>query len=130
MRNIIFITIAMFLASCGGNSGSLDQTKPESIMNAIFEAANSGNYDALGNLCDPKGENDKDTKMICKLGKGKADDELKSDFKKYFAKGKVTGTPKIEGDKCKLDFTFGRDGTKKETMNFIKRDGKWYLYSF
>ncbi len=51
-------------------------------------------------------------------------------FKEYFSKGKVVGEATIEGDDAKVNILFGPDGTKEETFNMKKKDGKWYLMSF
>ncbi|MCF6365210.1 MAG: hypothetical protein L3J35_03315 [Bacteroidales bacterium] len=133
MKNFIIILVAGFLFSCGGSS-EVDQTKPESILNAVFSAANSGDYALLKDFCDPKGEGDKDVQMICEVAAENADKELISEFKKYFSKGKITGEVDIEKDDgveyAELPFSFGPNGDKKEVMVLVKREGNWYLYSF
>lgn len=133
MKNFIVILIAVFLFSCGGNS-QVDQTKPESILNAVFNAANTGDYVVLKDLCDPKGESDKDAQMICEVAAEDADEELIAEFRKYFSKGKIAGAVDIETDDgveyAEIPFNFGPDGDEREIMVLVKRDGKWYLHSF
>ncbi|MEO7308728.1 MAG: hypothetical protein ABIR78_04575 [Ferruginibacter sp.] len=105
-----------------------DQSTPKGVADIIFAAAQSGDYSKLPGVCDASLDTDGDAKHICDVTNG--DDALKSQFKEYFSKGTVTGEPIIEGDNAKLDIMFGPDGTKKETFNMMKKDGKWYLTSF
>ena len=124
---IIVISSAILLVSCG-SSKSLDQTNPKSVVEYIFSSAKSSDFSGLSQLCDPKGENDSDTKRICNLAN--EEDKVKDSFNEYFAKGTVVGEAKINGDQAAVKFKFGPDGTKEETMNLIQREGKWYLYGF
>jgi len=125
--------LAMVLSACGsekssgGGNVAVDHAKPESVVNAIFAAAKSGDDSKLAGLCDPTGDNDGDTRDICNAKKGSKD---WAEFEKYFAKGAVKGSPRIDPETAVVDFTFGPDGKMQETMNLVKRDGKWYLSSF
>ena len=133
MRNIILLLIfGLFIfSSCGDGkkdtaAEGVDQSKPEAVLQAVFDAAKTQNFDMLKGLCDPKGESDGDTKRICELS-----DKDKEQFVQFFATGKIVGEATIEGDNAEVKFTFGPEGqTKDETMKMIKRDGKWYLKSF
>ena len=124
---IAIIAIAM-LTGCKGKSGDGDQGTPEGAASMVFSAAKSGDFGPLKNLCDASLEPDSDSKMICEVPTG--NDDLKSKFKEYFAKGKVVGAATVEGDKAKVNVLLGNDGTKEETFNMAKKDGKWYLVSF
>lgn len=104
------------------------QATPAGAANMIFTAASSGDYSKLKGLCDASLEADKDSKMICEVPDG--NDELKTMFIEQFSKGKVVGEPTIEGDDAKVGILFGPDGTKEETFNMKKKDGKWYIVSF
>jgi hypothetical protein len=110
-------------------AGAVDQSDPVKVLEAVFAAAAAGKADGLAALCDPAGSGDGDVKSICASKPG---DPKWAEFVSYFAKGKVKGAPKLEGDKdaAAIDFTFGPDGTKNETMKLKKIDGKWYLASF
>ena len=137
MKTVIVLLSALFIMSCGtADSQSeteagakLDQSRPENLMNIIFLAAQSGDYSQLSGLCHPAADMDGDVKDVCSCGEAGADPEMLASFKEYFAKGKVQETRMIadEGD---VLFTFGPDGTKKETMRMVEIDGKWYLKSF
>ncbi|MEO6541497.1 MAG: hypothetical protein ABIN74_10915 [Ferruginibacter sp.] len=105
-----------------------DQSTPKGVADIVFAAAQSGDYSKLQGLCDASLDTDGDAKHICDVTTG--DDALKAQFKEHFSKGTVTGEPVIEGDNAKVDILFGPDGTKKETLNMAKKDGKWYLTSF
>ncbi len=147
MKKIIFTTLVAFsLCACGGakkeetiETTSTTETKtettetatdvnstPESVVNAVFEAAKTGDLSNLPKLCAPNGEGDGDTKKICAL-KSATDD----DFDKYFKMGKISGSVEMVNDShAKVPILFGPEGTKAETMNLVKIDGKWYLSSF
>jgi hypothetical protein len=103
---------------------------PVAVLKAVFTAARTGELEPLAGLCDPKGENDGDTRNICALGGLAPSARFAQEFKTYFAKGRVNGAPVISGDTAKVPFLFGPNGTKGEEMNFVRRDGKWYLMSF
>ena len=131
MKKLICAAIiaAIILPACNSkSSGGGDQSTPQGVANMIFSAASSGDYSHLKDLCDASLEPDGDSKHICDVTNGDA--ELKESFKKYFSKGKVVGEPTIEGDNAKVKITFGPDGTKEETFNMTKKDGKWYMVSF
>ena len=121
---ILFAGISFVTSSCGG--GAIDQTKPEEVVKAIFKSAKSGDFEMMKNLCDPMGENDGDTRDICQL----KDEKIQQEFVKYFKNGKLNGSAQIKDDRAIVPFLFGPNGDKKEEMKLIKRDGKWYLYSF
>jgi hypothetical protein len=107
--------------------GKLDQSDPVKVIEHVFAAAATGKADGLGALCDPAGGGDGDVKNICgaKPGGPKWDE-----FVNYFAKGKVSGPAKIDGESAAVEILFGPKGDKKETMNLKKLDGKWYLDGF
>ena len=79
--------------------------------------------------CDPLGENDSDTQMICDIA---TDETNREEFIEYFATGKISGEARISrnGAEAEVPFLFGPDGDREETMNLINRDGQWYLSSF
>src|ERR1700752_3607443 len=90
MKHLIYaaiISIALFTACKGksGGGGGSSQDTPEAAAQMVFDAAKSGDYSSLKNLCDASLEPDKDSKMICEVTTG--DEELKTKFKEYFAKG-------------------------------------------
>lgn len=130
MKQSIYVAIIAItmLTGCNGKSSAGDQSTPEGVAGMVFSAAKSGDYGSLKDLCDASLEPNKDTKMICEVPTG--DDELKKRFKEYFSMGKVVGSPVIEGDKAKVSVTIGKDGTRAETFNMAKKNGKWYLVSF
>lgn len=131
MKKIIYSLLIMsaLFSACKGKSGSGDaQSTPAGTANMIFDAAKSGDYSKLKSLCNASLEQDTDSKKICEVPDG--DEELKKMFKDYFSKGKVSGDPVIEGDNAKVNILFGPDGTKEETFNMQKKDGKWYVTSF
>jgi tetratricopeptide (TPR) repeat protein len=106
---------------------SLAATDPAVVVQALFDAAAAGDFAALQSLCDPQGENDGDTQMICDTA---TDTTNRSDFVEIFANGKINGQARISGDKAEVPFLFGPDGQDEETMELINRNGQWYLFSF
>jgi hypothetical protein len=102
---------------------------PEDVLQAVFDAARSGDFSGLADLCDPLGENDGDTRIICELA---TDETNREDFVAYFASGSIADQPQIspDGTRATVPFLFGPDGDQKETMELIKRDGQWYLLGF
>lgn len=141
MKNVILVLSALLMMACSGSdagsesndeangSTKLDQSKPENLMNIIFQAAKSGDFSQLTALCHPDADGDGDVKDVCSCGEKGADPEMLESFKEYFSTGEVTETRMIV-DEAEVDFNFGPDGTKKETMRMIEIDGKWYLKSF
>ena len=115
---------------------------PESVMNTIFQAANDGEVGILKFLLPPYDEQtneipcDGDCKAICNPGNEGMKDELRgnyvtlADFKEYFSKAKIIGSPTINGDDAEVNFVFGPNLERNETMNMQKINGKWYLRSF
>lgn len=102
-------------------------TGPEAVLQTVFDAATTGDFETLANLCDPLGENDGDTQMICDLSTVETDRES---FLEYFSKGKIVGEAVVNGDSAEVPFLFGPDGDAEETMGLIQRDGTWYLLDF
>jgi len=122
---------AYILAVAGDASASpaAASTSPESVVQAIFDAAQSGDLSSLKGLCDPLGENDGDTQAICDLATDAAN---RDEFVQYFFTGKVNGSAQIgpAGDKATVPFLFGPDGDSEGTMTLVNRDGQWYLFDF
>jgi hypothetical protein len=104
------------------------QGDPRLIVQEIFEGAKSGDFSRFSSLCDPKGEGDKETERICAIDL--LPDEAKEQFMLYFKAGEIVGEPIIVGDEAKVNFSFGPDGSQRETMELVKRGNKWYLSSF
>jgi hypothetical protein len=112
-----------------GEPASTSANTPVDVMLAVFEAARTGQFDGLAELCDPRGENDGDTQMICDL----ASDETHRDaFVEAFANGKLMGEAQIspDGMAAEVAFAFGPEGDQEETMELVNRDGQWYLFGF
>lgn len=108
-------------------SGRVDFADPKSVTASIFYAAESGETDHLKTLCDPRGENDEDTARICAMTPSSPEWD---DFRTQFARGRLNGEPRVSGERAALHFLFGPDGMQSETMELVRRDGRWYLSSF
>jgi len=123
---------ALALASCAKEiqdprSGDVDFRDPKSVTASIFYAAETGDAAHLAGLCDPTGAGDADTRRVCAVRPGSADWES---FRRTFARARLNGEPRVSGDHAVLDFVFGPDGTRTDTMELVRRDGRWYLSAF
>lgn len=123
-QTIVWVMTAIIIAACSGKPKDV-QADPRSVAEAIFEAAQSGNCQGLAALVDT--EADGDSKRIAKASTDKTTQE---EFQQYFSKGKVSADPVISGDKASVNILFGPDGTREETLEMVRKDGKWYLMSF
>ncbi len=103
-------------------------SSPTKVLETIFQAAKSGDFSQMKNLCDPQNQGDGDTKDLCKIAE--ASQSHQQEFIKYFKPAKITGEPQIDGDRASIDFLFGPNGQREETMNLVRRGEKWYLLSF
>jgi hypothetical protein len=100
---------------------------PKSVTASVFYAAETGRAEQLRTLCDPRGENDEDTARICRLTPASPD---WADFRAQFARAHLNGEPRVSGDRAALHFVFGPEATTSETMELVRRDGRWYLSAF
>lgn len=116
---------------------AIDFTSPESVVSAIFYAAQSEDFALLRGLCDPYGEGDGDTERICIISdvadgtfEGDYDaEEILSEFVDIFGNCYINGNVTYESQIASVPFSFG-PGRGEETMNLVNRNGNWYLYSF
>ena len=94
----------------------VDLTDPIAVVQAIFDAAQSGDFSQLSLLCDPEGENDGDTRDICLVSE---DEELQDLFVEFFANGKVAGEATFRrfNSEATVPILFGPDGRSR------RRDG-------
>ncbi|MDP6943909.1 MAG: hypothetical protein QF464_07125 [Myxococcota bacterium] len=128
MTKALTVAITLFICSSGvANAKPVDHTHPTLVVEAIFQAARTGDARYLPGLCDPRGENDGDTRDVCRARPGA---KGWKEFRTYFAKGKISGNIQIMDGKAKVPFLFGPNGKRAETMNLIERNGKWYLHKF
>lgn len=128
---------------------TVNHQDPTSVVNAIFYAAKTADFEVLGTLCDPVGIGDGDVKNLCQLGfglsesdrqvleeKGITEEEFIEDFKKVFGSGQIIGSTRYEtnefGTYAEVDFYFYPDGSskRKETMSLVQRGKNWYLSGF
>lgn len=110
-----------------GKRDTVDHRSPVKVTRAVFRAARTKNAQLIRRLCDPKGQNDGDTRRLCTVKLGTRGWQQ---FLKYFAKGRVTGKAIIRGSRAKVPFSFGPRGKRTETMNLVRRGRFWYLFSF
>jgi predicted secreted protein len=104
------------------------ESSPLWVPEQIFLAATTGDAAILGRLCDPEGIPEGKAKRLCDVPNTSQNEQEK--FMEYFKRGKVSGEPIITDDRATVTIKVGYDGTAPETLNLIKRNGKWYLSSF
>ncbi|HAT69515.1 MAG TPA: hypothetical protein DCS22_03360 [Flavobacteriaceae bacterium] len=100
------------------------QKKPKSLMEFIFKSAKSRDFSKFRYLCDPYGENEKETNGICYAEMIPAMDEQVAE---QFGNGRIIGQAKINGNKAEIEFAFGPSSSRLETMKMVNRNGSWYL---
>ena len=150
MKAQILSLILLLIMSFSANAQKkfkLNQKYAKSVVNSIFEAAKSGNYNHLYSLCDPNGFSDRDAKRICFTAQladtvkgGKASENAErnlAEFDSIFKTGKITGKVVYENDGqteyAKVPIWYNHpqgESRSNETITLVKRSEKWYLYSF
>lgn len=103
------------------------QSTPVGVINYLFQAAKSRDFSKLRNLCDPYGENDKDSRGICLVAMQPK--ELQNQFIETFENGRIIGEPKIENETAEIEIAFGPSSNRLEKISLIKRMDKWYIES-
>jgi hypothetical protein len=131
-RLLLGLTLALVVAACADEvqdprSADVDFRDPKSVTASIFYAAETGKTAHLAGLCDPTGAGDGDTRRICAMHAGAPDWDS---FRATFARARLNGEPRVSGDHARLEFLFGPDGRDRETMELVRRGGRWYLSSF
>ncbi|HTE56108.1 MAG TPA: hypothetical protein VK698_34890 [Kofleriaceae bacterium] len=124
--------IAASVAGCAKEihdpiAAEVDFRDPKSVTASIFYAAGHGRSEHLAGLCDPTGAADVNTRRICATHPGAPDWDS---FRRAFARARLNGEPRVSGDHARIDFLFGPEGDDSETMELVRRDGRWYLSSF
>ena len=144
----LFLVIALLLSfnvfsfSQTNSDYVIDFTNPESVVNAIFYAAQSHDFAILQGLCDPFGEGDGNTERIC-LVSDVADGTFEGDYdpeeilikfvdmlENCYIHGNVTYELDSFDGSQKASVPFSCPGRGEETMNLVNRYGNWYLFSF
>lgn len=105
---------------------------PQSVMEALFNAAKTGELGILAFLIPPDGigDTDGDVERICSLGTRGSDSLLIIHFRDEFSKAKIIGEPVIHENEAEVNFIFGPNLESSETMKLQKISDKWYLSSF
>jgi hypothetical protein len=127
-----FVLLLAALAGCpkevvDPDTGAVDFADPKSVTAHVFHAARTGDTSQLPTLCDPRGQNNDDTRRIC--GLTQTSPEWPS-FVRAFRLAHLNGEPRVSGDQALVDFVYGPDGKASETMELVRRDGRWYLERF
>ena len=135
MKKIILILLLIpFFGISQTSDYQLDSKTPENVVNALFYVALSQDFTVLGQLCDPEGEGDGDTQQLCALSlynkvASAGDNLTRENFTLAFINGSINGETIYTSQSSSVPILF-MQGNKTETINLIKREGKWYLSSF
>ena len=97
---------------------------PVAVVETVFDAARNGRFDQLPALCPPRGDHDDATRRICELRPDTPDADA---FTQLFSSASVAGPPRL---RAHVPIIFGPDGTQRERLELIERDGRWYFFSF
>jgi hypothetical protein len=132
---LLLLALATVLHACNREGGSVenktvyevDHSDPVKVLQAVFDVAKGADAAVLGELCDPLGKNDGDTRRICDLSSGF---ESNDEFVLYFRNARINGEAVVDGTLASVPFLFGPDGDREESMELVQRDGKWYLSAF
>ena len=126
---------------------TLDYTNPESVVNAMFYAAQTKDYAILQCLCDPFGDGDGDVKQLCSISQvaeqiekygGSAESKATVDeFVSMFTTGRITGQvtfSKGGGEEFAHVPVYinhpGGPSRSDENIKLVKRYGNWYWFGF
>ena len=104
------------------------QDHPKKVLETVFEMAQRRNYAKAIFLADPYDENDTDVDRISFIASSPKD--VKDKFTNNFKNGRIIGEPFMNTNTASIEFLFGPNADKKETMKFVKRKDSWYLSSF
>lgn len=135
MKQLFFTTLISLLFIIGCNPKEMTNkkstinihSKPELVVQTVFDAAKSKDFSTLTGLCDPEGRGDGDTKRICAVGMATSKD--KKEFIEYFENARIVGEASINGTEARVSIIFGPKSNKPETFVLIKRNDNWYLES-
>lgn len=131
---LLFVTFLFISLIGSAQTAVIDQSRPENTLNAVFDAAKTGNLESTRALCPPDGiTGDGDVRSLCRMADD--DQEVKDEFISLFRNARIEGSITYktwEGNEyCTIDFVFGtEDEMRKETMGLIRINDKWYLASF
>ena len=104
------------------------QSHPKKVLEKVFEIANKQIYGEAIFLADPYDENDANVDRVAFIACHPK--EFKDQFIKSFKNGRIIGEPVINSSSAQIEFLFGKNADRKETMKFVKRKDSWYLSSF
>lgn len=127
---LVIISLLITESSFGQHKDSIRsyQLHPKLVVEEIFKAARTGDFQNLLYLCDPAQENDGDTKTICEMNL--ASESFQKEFRKLFHLAYSTDVEMVKENAAKVHFVFGPKDQKTETMLLVKRESYWYLISF
>jgi len=139
MKKILSILIlCLVINNTSAQTNDKDfQSDPKLVLEEVFKAARSQDFSMLHLLCPPDKRNDGDTqKYICDIASTSEQD--KREFINYFKDARITGEVRYlkssGGEEIgEIPFWFNHpsgESRSNETMELIKIDGKWYLFSF
>ena len=121
------LVFGVFLGGCKGNQeGVADEATR--VVQALFDAAQAEDFDALSALCDPQDQNNQALERLRNLAN---EERYREEFFFYFAQGRVKGPTLVNMDgTASVLVRVGPEGDQREIIHLVRRNGKWYLSSF
>lgn len=103
------------------------QENPTNLIQHIFFGAKNKDFSKFQFIVDPYAENSNSAETIKFIKYLPLKDQ--KEFVEEFSNSRIMGQPKIKGDKAEIEYAYGINSNKLETMTFIKRMDKWYVFS-
>ena len=138
IKSYIISSLAIFISLVSFSQRTpfiLDQENPNSVVTALFHAAQTNDFIILKDLCDPLDYGNGETKSICALGLSDVSENRISheEFIKLFIKGQISGTITYEKTNgfhiASVPIQLDPNSKSEDHIKLVERKGKWYLYS-
>ena len=126
-HHLVRVTLSVVLVGVVGCGAGQEASTPNRVVQTLFDAAQSEQFESLQGLCDPQ-STDGDVQRICAVPEGDA--ALQQEFIESFSKGKINGEATIEGEQATVPILLGPEGNDEEEMALVKREEQWYLSGF
>jgi hypothetical protein len=135
IRSLAVLWATLVMLSCVGapanippqqatvtNTFILDYRDPHSVVEAVLYAAQTGDIDVMGNLCDPHLMNDESTEDLCFIR-----EEDVPGFRKEYGCAAIIGEIEFQYEYARVTLA-GTVSAGETVVVLVKRYGNWYLY--
>ena len=110
-----------------------NNSSPESVVNALLDAAKTGEVENLTELLPPDNQVNEDCIALCNVGNIKMKKVLSENFipidffKSYFSKAKIAGRISTNGKTAHVKIIYENNAERNTTLVIEKIKEKWYL---